>query len=108
VISPQTKRISEQTQTAGNGDINDVMSEVRQAVEKPLIHHGLITAFVSGTAALTTTEHEAELIHLRPRRLIRSSRYPSKTPKSCREIGSERFRVDAIRRRGARKLICNS
>jgi hypothetical protein len=45
VTSLQTKRFSEQTQTAGNGDINDVTSEVLKAVEKPLIHHGLIIAY---------------------------------------------------------------
>jgi secondary thiamine-phosphate synthase enzyme len=62
VISIQTKKFTERT--AGHCDIIDITARIHQAIEREQIHHGSITAFVSGsTAALTTTiEYESGLI----------------------------------------------
>jgi len=61
VISLQTKKFTERT--AGHCDIIDITARIHEAIEKEQIHHGLITAFVSGsTAALTTIEYESGLI----------------------------------------------
>jgi len=61
VISLQTKKFTERT--AGHCDIIDITARIHKAIEKEQIHHGLITAFVSGsTAALTTIEYESGLI----------------------------------------------
>jgi hypothetical protein len=43
VTSLQTKRFSQQPQTAGNGDITDATPKVWNTIEKALIHHGVIT-----------------------------------------------------------------
>lgn len=61
MISLQTKKFTEKT--AGHCDIIDITPRIHEAIEKAHIHHGLSTAFVSGsTAALTTIEHESGLI----------------------------------------------
>ena len=61
MISLQTKKFTERT--AGHCDIIDITARIHKAIEKEQIHHGLITAFVSGsTAALTTIEYESGLI----------------------------------------------
>ena len=61
MISLQTKKFTERT--AGHCDIIDITAKIHAAIEKEQIHHGLITAFVSGsTAALTTIEYESGLI----------------------------------------------
>jgi len=61
VISLQTKKFTERT--AGHCDIIDITARIHKAIEKEQIHHGLITAFVSGsTAALNTIEYESGLI----------------------------------------------
>lgn len=61
MISLQTKKFTERT--AGHCDIIDITAKIHEAIEKEQIHHGLITAFVSGsTAALTTIEYESGLI----------------------------------------------
>ena len=61
MISLQTKKFTERT--AGHCDIIDITARIHEAIEKEQIHHGLITAFVSGSAAaLTTIEYESGLI----------------------------------------------
>ena len=61
MISLQTKKFTERT--AGHCDIIDITARIHEAIEKEQIHDGLITAFVSGSAAaLTTIEYESGLI----------------------------------------------
>lgn len=104
----QTKRFSEETQTADNRDINDVTPKIWKTIEKPLVRHGFITALVSGSAALTTPKHEPELIHVLATPFGSFIAIPAENTKVLLRDWRQTILLDVIHRRRTRKLICNS